>query len=339
MPRGFPSPLIVTLVRHPYSSLIWSGAAVLAALLAAPPVAAQQYPVKPVRILTGQAPGGATDLFARLFAQKLNEAWKQPVVVESRPGAAGAIAADLTAKAAPDGYTLLLSTAGQVVINPHLTKLSYDPLKDLAPVVYLTGSSLLLVAHPSVPVKSVKDLIALARANPGKLNHGSGGSGSPAHLAMELFKYLTGTRMTHVPFKGVGPAVAALIAGEIDLSFASVASTQSLVRAGRLRALAVSTPKRSAALPEVPTVAEAGVPGYEFTTWYGFFGPAAMPADVVNRIHADVSRLLGQADVRDRLVAEGGEPGSLTVEQFAVFTRTEYAKWGKVIRAAGIKAE
>jgi tripartite-type tricarboxylate transporter receptor subunit TctC len=312
---------------------------ITASLLLAAPAAAQQFPVKPVRILTGQAPGGATDFFARLFAQKLNEAWKQPVVVESRPGAAGAIAADLTAKAAPDGYTLLLSTAGQVVINPHLTRLSYDPLKDLTPVVYLTGSSLLLVAHPSVPVKSVKDLIALARANPGKLNHGSGGSGSPAHLAMELFKYLTGTRMTHVPFKGVGPAVAALIAGEIDLSFASVASTQSLVRAGRLRALAVSTPKRSAALPEVPTVAEAGVPGYEFTTWYGFFGPAAMPADVVNRIHADVSRLLGQADVRDRLVAEGGEPGSLTVEQFAVFTRTEYAKWGKVIRAAGIKAE
>ena len=312
---------------------------ITAALLLAAPAAAQQFPVKPVRILTGQAPGGATDFFARLFAQKLNEAWKQPVVVESRPGAAGAIAADLTAKAAPDGYTLLLSTAGQVVINPHLTRLTYDPLKDLTPVVYLTGSSLLLVVHPSVPVKSVKDLIALARANPGKLNHGSGGSGSPAHLAMELFKYLTGTSITHIPFKGVGPAVTALIAGEIDLSFASVASTQSLVRAGRLRALAVSTPKRSAALPEVPTVVESGVPGYEFTTWYGFFGPGAMAADVVNRIHADVSRLLGQADVRDRLVAEGGEPGNLTVEQFAVFTRVEYAKWGKVIRAAGIRAE
>ena len=317
-----------------YSRLLLCAAALLAA-----PAVAQQFPVKPVRILTGQAPGGATDLFARLFAQKLNETWKQPVVVESRPGAAGAIAADLTAKAAPDGYTLLLSTAGQVVINPHLTKLSYDPLKDLAPVVYLTGSSLLLVTHPSVPVKSVKDLIALARANPGKMNHGSGGSGSPAHLAMELFKSLTGTRMTHIPFKGVGPAVTALIAGEIDLSFASVASTQSFVRAGRLRPLAISTPKRSAALPEIPTVAESGVPGYEVTTWYGFFGPAAMPADIVNRIHADVSRLLGQADVRDRLVAEGGEPGRLTVEQFAAFTRAEYAKWGKVIRAAGIKGE
>jgi tripartite-type tricarboxylate transporter receptor subunit TctC len=312
---------------------------ITASLLLAAPAAAQQFPVKPVRILTGQAPGGATDIFARLFAQKLNETWKQPVLVESRPGAAGAIAAELTAKAAPDGYTLLLSTAGQVVINPHLTKLAYDPLKDLAPVVYLTGSSLLLVTHPSVPAGSVKELIALARAHPGKLNHGSGGSGSPAHLAMELFKHLTGTTMTHVPFKGVGPAVTALIAGEIDLSFASVASTQSLVRAGRLRALAVSTPKRSSALPETPTVAEAGVPGYEVTTWYGFFGPAAVPAEVVSRIHADVSRLLRQADVRGRLVAEGGEPGDMTVEQFAAFTRAEHAKWGKVIRAAGIKGE
>lgn len=326
-------PSVVT--RHP----VLSSWLALAVSLAAATSVAQTYPAKPVRILTGQAPGGATDIFARLFAQKLNEAWKQPVVVESRPGAAGSIAAELTARAAPDGYTLLLSTAGQVVINPHLTKLSYDPLKDLAPVVYLTGSSLLLVTHPSVPVNTVKELVVLARTNPGKLNHGSGGSGSPAHLAAELFKHMTGTKMTHVPFKGVGPAVTALLAGEIDLSFASVASTQAQVRAQRLRGLAVSTPKRSRALPEIPTVAEAGVPGYEVTTWYGFFGPAAMPGDVVNKIHADVTRILGQPDVRDRLLGEGGEPGSLTVEQFASFIRAEHVKWEKVIRAAGIKAE
>ena len=202
---------------------------------AAGPAVAQSFPVKPVRILTGQAPGGATDLFARLFAQKLNETWKQPVLVEPRPGAAGSIAAELTAKAPPDGYTLLLSTAGQVVINPHLTRLAYDPLKDLAPVAYITGSSLLLVTHPSVPARTVKELVALAKARPGRLNHGSGGSGSPAHLAMELFKYMTATKMTHVPFKGVGPAVTALVGGEIDLSFASVASTQAFVRSGRLR--------------------------------------------------------------------------------------------------------
>lgn len=319
--------------------IVLGAAGMLLGALIASAAGAQPYPAKAVRILTGQAPGGATDLFARLFAQKLNEAWKQPVVVEPRPGAAGAIAAELTSKSAPDGHTLLLSTAGQVVINPHLTRLSYDALKDLAPVVYLTGSSLLLVTHPSVPVRSVKELVALAKARPGRLNHGSGGSGSPAHLAMELFKYMTGTKMTHIPFKGVGPAVTALIAGEIDLSFASVASTQAFVKAGRLRPLAISTPKRSRALPEVPTVAEAGVPGYEVTTWYGFFGPAAMPSEIVNKIHADVTRLLGQPDVRDRLLAEGGEPGNLTVEQFAAFTRAEYAKWGKVIRAAGIKGE
>jgi len=311
----------------------------LSGALIACTAAAQSYPVKPVRILTGQAPGGATDYFARLFAQKLNEAWKQPVVVETRAGAAGAIAAELTAKAPPDGYTVLLSTAGQVVINPHITKLSYDPLKDLTPLAYITGSALLLVVHPSVPVHSVKELIALTRARPGKLNQGSGGNGSPAHLAMELFKYLTGTKMTHISFKGLGPAVAALVAGEIDVTFASGASTQAFVKAERLRALAVSTPKRARALPDIPTVAEAGVPGYEFTIWFGFYGPAAMPADVVNRIHTELARILAQADVRDRLIAEGGEPGNLTLEQFAAFTRAEHAKWGKVIRATGIKGD
>jgi len=300
---------------------------------------AQAYPAKPVRILIGQSPGGATDFFARLFALKLNEAWKQPVVVEPRPGAAGSIAAELTAKAAPDGYTLLLSTAGQVVLNPHLTKLSYDPLTDLTPVAYLAGLSLLLVAHPSVPVKSVKELIALAKARPGSLNHGSGGTGSPAHLAMELLKGKTGTKMTHVPFKGVGPSVTALVAGEIDVSFASISATQSFIRAGRLRALAISTPKRSPALPEVPTVAEAGVPGYQVTSWYGFFGPPGMSADIVNRIHAEVARVLGMPGVRDRILGQGGEPGNLTLAQFSTFIRAESAQWAKVIRAAGIKGE
>lgn len=313
-------------------------AAVLAASVAAG-AAAQSFPAKPVRILTGQSPGGATDLFARLFAQKLGEAWKQPVVVEPRPGAAGSIAAELTWKSAPDGYTMLLSTAGQVVLNPHLTKLPYDPLKDLAPVAYLAGQPLLLVAHPSVPAKSVKELVALAKARAGKLNHGSGGTGSPAHLAMELFKSMTGTRMTHVPFKGVGPAVTALVAGEIDVSFASPSATQAFIRSGRLRALAISTPRRSPALPDVPTIAEAGVPGYQVTSWYGFFGPAGMPAEIVGKIHGDVMRVLAMTDTRARIAAEGGEPGNMTVAQFAAFIRAESAQWAKVIRAAGIKGD
>ena len=301
--------------------------------------AVQNYPNKPVRILSGQAPGGATDFLARLFAQKLGEAWRQPVVVESRPGAAGSIAAELTARSAPDGYTLLLSTAGQVVINPHLTKLAFDPLKDLAPVAFLTSSCLVLVTHPSVPAKSVKELVALARAHPGKLNHGSGGTGSPAHLAAELFKVKTGTKMTHVPFKGVGPGMVALVAGEIDWSFASVAASMGHARAGRLRALAVSTPKRSRSAPELPTVAEAGVPGYEVTTWYGMFGPSGLPKDVVGRLNAEFARILAMHDVRDRLLREGAEPGGLTLEQFGMFVRAESAQWGKVIREAGIKGD
>jgi len=313
--------------------------ALAAGVAQAQTTAAQSYPAKPIRILAGQAPGGATDLFARIFSQKLNEALKQPVVVENRPGASGAIAAELTAKSAPDGYTLLLATAGQIVINQNLNKLAYDPLKDLAPVVFLTASSLLLVTHPSVPAKSVKELIALARAHPGKLNHGSGGSGSPAHLAAELFKAKAGLKMTHVPFKGVGPSMVALVAGEIDLSFASAAATLPHVMASRRRALAVSTPKRSRAAPDIPTVAEAGVPGYEVTTWYGFFGPAAMPKEIVARLHAEFTRILGQPDVRERLLREGAEAGNLTLDEFAAFIRADAARWAQVIREAGIKAE
>lgn len=297
------------------------------------------FPVKPVRILTGQSPGGATDLFARIVSQKLSEIWKQPVVVESRPGAAGSIAAELTWKSPPDGYTMLLSTAGQVVLNPHLTKLPYDPLKDLAPVAYITGQPLLLVVHPSVPVKSVKELVALAKARPGRLNHGSGGTGSPAHLAMELFKSMTGTKMAHVPFKGVGPSITALVAGEIDVSFASPSATLAFIRSQRLRALAISTPRRSPTLPDLPTVAEAGVPGYQVTSWYGLFGAGGTPASIVERIHGDVMRVLAMPDTRTRIAAEGGEPANMTVAQFAAFIREESARWAKVIRAAGIKGE
>jgi len=309
-------------------------------LIGACTVSAQGYPVRPIRILAGQAPGGATDLFARMIAQKLNDAWKNPVVVENRPGAAGGIAAQLTAQAPPDGYTMLLSTAGQIVINPHLTRrLGYDPLKDLVPVAFLTTSPLLLVTHPSVPAKSVRELIALAKSHPNKLNHGSGGSGSPAHLAAELFKSKAGIKMVHIPFKGVGPSVVALAAGEIDCTFASVAATLPLVKAGRLRALAVSTPKRSQVVPDIPTVAEAGVPGYEVTTWYGFFGPAALPGNIVAKLNAEFTRILAMPDVRQRLLHEGAEPGNLTLPQFAAFIRADSARWAKAIKDAGIKAD
>ncbi len=316
-------------------------ACVFAACIAATPFAhAQNYPVKPIRIIAAQSAGGGTDLFARLLGQKMSENWKQPVVIENRPGAGGTIGNDIVAKSAPDGYTLILATAGQMVINQNLYPDSgYDPLKQLAPIALFATSPLVLVVHPSVPARSVGELIALAKAKPNSLNHGSGGNGSPAHLAAELFKAMTGTKMTHVPFKGVAPSVTAVIAGQIDVTFASVAAVLPQVKAERLRALAVSTPKRSQIAPELPTVAEAGVPGYEVTTWFGLFGPIAMPKDIVAKLNGEVARVLALADVRERLFNEGAETTRLSVEEFNAFVRADEARWAKVIKSAGIKAE
>ncbi len=318
----------MTIVRVLVCALVLQSSAVLA----------QSYPSKPVRILSGQPPGGATDLFARVIAQKLNETWKQPVIIEHRAGASGAIAAELTVRAPPDGHTLLFATAGMIVINPHLTKLVYDPVVDLAPVAFLTHTCMLLTVHPSVPATSVKELIALAKAQPGKLNHGSGGNGTPSHLGAELLKMMTGTSMTHVPFKGAGPSILALVSGQIDLSFSSLAAALQQAKAGRLRALAVSTAKRSPVVPDIPTLAEAGVPGYAVSSWYAFFGPSALPKDTINRIHADIGRIGQQPEVRERLFGEGAEPEVLALERFAEFIRADSARWGKVIRAAKIGA-
>jgi tripartite-type tricarboxylate transporter receptor subunit TctC len=313
---------------------------VAAAFVAAAPAIAQNYPAKPIRIIAAQSAGGGTDLFARLLGQKMSENWKQPVVIENRPGAGGTIGNDITAKSAPDGYTLILATAGQMVINQNLYPDSgHDPLKELAPIALFATSPLVLVVHPSVPAHSVKELIALAKAAPNRLNHGSGGGGSPAHLAAELFKALTGTKMTHVPFKGVAPSVLAVVAGQIDLTFASVAAVLPQVKAQRLRALAVSTPKRSQIVPDLPTVAEAGVPGYEVTTWFGLFGPAALPKDIVTKLNGEVIRILALPDVRERLYNEGAESSKLSVEEFGAFVHADAARWAKVIKAAGIKAD
>ena len=247
---------------------------------------------------------------------------------------------EVTARAAPDGYTLLLATAGQMVINQSLYPDSgHDPIRDLAPIALFATSPLMLVVHPSVPAHSVRELIALAKSAPGRLNHGSGGGGSPAHLAAELFKAMTGTKMTHVPFKGVAPSVLAVIAGEIDLTFASIAAVLPQVKAQRLRALAVSTPRRSQIVPELPTIAEAGVPGYEVTTWFALFGPAALPKDIIARLNAEVTRILALPDVRERLYDSGAEPGSLTADELGAFVRADAARWAKVIKAAGIKGD
>jgi len=300
---------------------------------------AQAYPSKPVRFLSGQPPGGATDFFARMVAQKLNETWKQPVIIEHRPGASGSIAVELTVKSPPDGHTLVFATAGQLVINPHLLKLNYDPITDLAPVAFLVHTCMLLVAHPSVPAKNARELIALAKAQPGKLNFGSGGNGAASHLAAELFMSLTGTRMTHVPFKGAGPSVLAVVTGDVDLTFGSVPATLSQAKAGRTRALAVSTAKRSQVWPELPTLAESGVPGYEMTSWYAFFGPSALPKDIVTRLHADIGRVAAQPEFQERLSREGAEHEAMTLERFSQFIRIESARWAKVIRERNIRVQ
>lgn len=298
------------------------------------------YPVRPVRILVGQTAGGVSDMIARMVAQRISDTSRQAVVVENRAGAAGGIGTELVVRAAPDGYTLLLSSAGPIVINPALyPKLGYDPLRDLTPIAFIATSPLVLVVHPAVPANSVKELIALARAQPDRLSYGSGGNGSPPHLAAELFKSQSATRMTHVPFKGSAPSVAALMSGQVDLSFSSVTITLPQVKAARIRALAVTSPQRSPAVPHLPTMGEAGVPGCVSQQWFALFGPAAMPKEIVTRLNADITRWLESPEVRKRLAGEGAEPGVLTLEQFAAFIRADAAQWLKVIRASGATAE
>jgi tripartite-type tricarboxylate transporter receptor subunit TctC len=315
---------------------------VVALMLAstAPGAAELSYPTKAVRIIAAQSAGGITDLLARTFAQKFNEAWKQPVVVENRAGAGGAIGTEAAAKAPPDGYTLLLSSAGPIVINQSLyPKLGYDPIKELLPITFIATSPLVLVTHPSVPAKSVKELITLAKARAGSLTYGSGGSGSPPHLTAEMFKTATRTDMIHVPFKGSAPSVIAVVAGQIDLSFSTVVLTLPQINAGRLRPLAVTSPARSKVLPQLPTMMEAGVIGFESQQWFGLFGQAALPKEIVAKVHAEATRIVQLPEMRERIANDGGEPGTLSQEQFAAFIRADAARWAKVVKESGAKAE
>jgi tripartite-type tricarboxylate transporter receptor subunit TctC len=274
-----------------------------------------------------------------MVARKLNESWKQSVFIEHRPGASGSMATELAVKSPPDGYTLVFITAGQIVINPHILKLSFDPVVDLAPVAFLVHTAMLLVTHPSVPAKTARELIALAKAQPDRLNIGSGGNGVPSHLAAELFMSLTDTRMTHIPFKGAGPSILAVVTGDIDLSFGSLPATMSQAKAGRVRALGVSTAERVRAWPDLPTLAESGVPGYEMTSWYAFFGPSTLPKDLITRLHADIGRIAAQPDFQERLLREGAEHEAMTLERFAQFIRAESARWAKVIRERNVRAQ
>ncbi|MDB5905203.1 MAG: hypothetical protein JWM26_4081 [Betaproteobacteria bacterium] len=297
------------------------------------------YPTKPVRLIVPQSPGASTDLTARLIAQKLSAAFGQPVVVDNRPGAGSIIGTDLVAKAAPDGYTLLV-VASSITLNPSLHRnLPFDVLRDLAPITQLSAFPNLLTVHPALPVKTVKDLIALAKAKPGSLNYGSSGSATGTHLSAELFKYMTGIDMVHVPYKGGGPAVQALLGGQVQLNFATIVSVLPHVRSGKLRAIAVTTAKRSPSMPEIPTIAESGVPGYDHGPWNGFLAPARTPRAVIARLNEETARILHLPETKAVFTNEGAEPVGNKPEEFGAIIKAETAKWGKVIQSAGIKAD
>ncbi len=312
-------------------------ACALAAL--APLAAAQSYPAKPVRILVGAGAGGGTDIIARMLAEKYQAAFGQPFVVENKPGASNTIAADLTAKAPPDGYTLLLATNTGQAIAPHLMKLSFDTNKDLIPVALIVVVPNVLVVGPNVAANNVKDLIALIKAKPDAYSYGSSGVGSTQHLAGEAFNLAAGTKAVHVPYKGSAQALSDLVGGQIQLDFDTTSSAMAFIKGGKVKALAVMSPKRTPELPDVPTLTEAGLPGVEMTTWYGLFVTAGTPKDVVNRLYSETMKVLQLPDVQKRLVGLGGEPGNATQEQFTALVKADYDRFGRLIKDANVKLE
>ena len=313
--------------------------AVAAATLTTAVTAADTYPARPIRMIVAYPPGGGTDIVGRMMAQKLTETLQQNVVVDNRGGATGNIGTELAARANPDGYTLLMGNVAPNAINVSLfKKLAYDPVKDFSPVSLVAITPNILVANPSVPVKSVKDLIALARAKPGALNYPSAGVGSSSHLAGELLKILAKIDMVHVPYKGGGPALVDTISGQMQVMFATMPAAMPHVKSGKVRPIAVTTEKRSQTLPDLPPIAET-VKGYEASTWYGLLAPANTPAAIVNRLHRDTVKILATPDTREKLSAQGFEPVGGTPAEFAAYIKSEISKWGRVIREAGIKAE
>ena len=309
-----------------------------AALLTASAAFAQAYPSGPMRIIVPFPPGGGTDILSRTIAQKLTEAWGQTVIVDNRGGANGTIGAAAAAKAASDGHTILVVPSG-FAVNPSIYKsLPFDAVKDFAPVTQLAASPLVLVVHPSFPPKSVKELIAFLRARPDAINYGSSGNGSPPHLATELFKLLTGTKMTHIPYKGAGPAAVDVIAGQIPIYFMNALQATPHMKSGRLRALGVTSDRRFPGLPDVPTIAEAGVPGYAMTNWYGMLVPAGTPRTSVTKLQTEVARVLNLPELKDRLSREGAEVVASTPEQFAAFLKSEMATAAKIVKASGMTA-
>ena len=310
----------------------------MAAVMLTCSAAAQNYPSKPIRVVVVSTPGGSVDTMARTVGPKLAEKWGQQVIVDNRPGAGGAIAAEIVARAPPDGYTLIMGTVASFATNVSLRKkLPYDPVRDFVPITLVATQNLMLLIHPSVPAKSVKELVALARKQPGTLAFASAGNGTGGHLSGELFKMLAGVDLLHVPYKGVAPALIDVVSGQVTMTFASILSSLPQVKAGKLRPLAVTGGQRSPAAPQLPTMIEAGVKGYESATWYGLLAPAGTPPDITAKLNAEVVAILKSPEMHDRLSKEGADPVGNTSAEFGKFIQSEIDKWRKVIQAAGIQ--
>jgi tripartite-type tricarboxylate transporter receptor subunit TctC len=315
-------------------------ALVLAGGLSGIPVFAQTYPAKPVRVVVPFAAGGTTDIVTRILAQRMEAIWGQQLIVDNRPGAGGNIGSEIVARSPADGYTLLMATVATHGINASLyRKIPYDPVGDFAPITLVASTPSVLMLHPSIPAGSVKELIALAKANPGQLNFGSSGNGSSHHLAGELFDSMAGVKMTHVPYKGTAAALIDLLGGRIQLTFDTLPSAMPYVKGGKLKAIAVTSAKRTRSLPDLPTIAEAGVPGYEVTSWYGLLAPAGTPADIVRKLNADFVRAIRIPEVSEKMIEAGAEPVANTPEQFAEFIRSELKKWAIVVQGSGARVD
>ena len=310
------------------------------ALTLAESTAAQGYPVKPIRFVVPYVPGGNTDILSRLLGQKLNEAWRQQVIIDNRPGAAGTVGAELVARAPADGYTIIMGTFGNIIVANSLYKsLKYDPLKDFAPVALVSLPPGILVEHPAVPAQNVRELIAYAKLNPGRLNYGSPGTGAWNHLFFELFNASAGVAIVHVPYKGIAPAVIDLLGGQVQLAISAFPTALPHVKSGKLRALAVTSIKRSGLMAEVPTIAESGLPGYEAAGWFGVLAPAGTPPSVVTKLNTEIHRILELPEVKASLASDGAEPAGGSPAQMADSARAASIKWGKIIRELNIRTE